>query len=132
MAQSRRVERVASLIRKEVSDLLLNSIRDERINKGIITITEVDLSGDLQHCKIFVSVFGSKVSQEDVIIGLHSATTFIRIELAKRLQMRRSPEILFYLDRGIEKGMNVLNLLGKLQEERNSKENILDNSKDQI
>ena len=53
MAQGRRVERVASLIRREISELLINGIRDERVHLGMVTITEVEVSGDLQHCKVF-------------------------------------------------------------------------------
>ena len=56
MAQGRRVERVAALIRREMSQLLLNGLRDERVHQGIITITNVEVSGDLQHCRIFVSI----------------------------------------------------------------------------
>ena len=58
MTHGRRVERVAALIRNEVSQLLINGIRDERIHLGMITITNVEVSGDLQHCKIFVSIYG--------------------------------------------------------------------------
>ena len=121
MAQSRRVERVASLIRREVSQLLISGIRDVRVQHGMITITEIALSGDLQHCKIFVSIYGSQDNKEDIITGLRSATGFLKGELARRLQMRRAPEIIFELDNGIEKGANVLNLLGKLENERNQK-----------
>ena len=119
MAQSRRVERVASLIRREISELLINGIRDERVHQGMITITEIDLSGDLQYCKIFVSVFGDKNQKQNTLEGLISSTGFLRGELARRLQMRRAPEIVFGLDLGIEKGSNVLNLLGQLEDERN-------------
>ncbi len=130
MAQSRRVERVASLIRREVSELLANGIRDERVHHGIITITEIDLSGDLQHCKIYVSVYGSENDKKDVISGLHSAQVFLKGELARRLQMRRAPEIIFQLDKGIEKGAKILNILGQLEKERNSKEQVSVDSKD--
>ncbi len=122
MAQGRRVERVAALIRREVSELLLNGIRDERVHFGMITITDVIVSGDLQHCKIFVSVYGSPSERNVVLDGLHAATGFIRAELANRLQMRRSPEVIFCLDRGLEKGAAVLNLLGKLEDERKTKD----------
>ena len=124
MAQSRRVERVASLIRREVSELLISGIRDERVNQGMITITEVDLSGDLQHCKIFVSIFGDSEHRVNTLEGLVSSTGFLKGELARRLQMRRAPEIVFQLDLGIEKGTNVLNLLGRLEEERHKKDPI--------
>ena len=56
MTNGRRVERVAALIRREMSQLLINGIRDERIHLGMVTITNVEVSGDLQHCKIFVSI----------------------------------------------------------------------------
>jgi ribosome-binding factor A len=59
MAHGRRVERVASLIRREVSELLVNGIKDERVTLGMVSVTEVEVAGDLQHCKIFVSIFGS-------------------------------------------------------------------------
>ena len=58
MAQGRRVKRVAALIRKETSELLISGIRDERVHQGMVSITDVEVAGDLQHCKIFVSIFG--------------------------------------------------------------------------
>ncbi len=122
MAKGRRVEKVAALIKREVSQLLINGIRDERVRNGIVSITEVEVSGDLQHCKIFVSIFGEKAQQQDVLEGLHSATGFLKGELGRRLQMRRAPEIIFKLDRGLEKGASVLNLLVKLDLERKEKE----------
>ena len=64
MAQGRRVERVAALIRREVSELLVTGIKDERVSLGMVSITNVDVAGDLQHCKIFVSVYGSDQLQE--------------------------------------------------------------------
>ena len=118
MAQSRRVEKVAALIRKEMSHLLLNGLRDHRVHSTMITITDVEVSGDLQHCKIFVSIYGDQNQKYEVLEGLHAATGFLRGELGRRLHMRRSPEILFQLDRGLEKGTQVLNLLGKLERER--------------
>ena len=121
MAQGRRVERVAALIRREMSQLLMNGIRDEKIQQSMITITEVNLSGDLQHCKIFLSVFGEEPHKEDVLLALNKASGFIRGELGRRLQMRRSPDIIFRLDRGLEKATSVLTLLEKLDEERKIK-----------
>ncbi len=121
MAQGRRVERVAALIRREVSQLLMNGIRDERVRQGIVSITEVEVSGDLQHCKIFISIYGEKSQEDDVLAGLHSARNFLRGELGRRLQMRRAPELVFQLDRRLEKGTSVLNLLGRLEQERKTR-----------
>ena len=130
MAQNRRVERVAALIRKEMSQLLINGIRDERISSAMITITDVEVSGDLQHCKIFVSIFGSENHIKEVFLGLEGSQTFLKGELGRRLQMRRAPEVLFKLDKSMEKGNSVLDLLGKLEEERKQKNSSFNKSED--
>jgi ribosome-binding factor A len=121
MAQSRRVERVASLIRREISELLIGGIKDERVSQGMVSVTTVEVAGDLQHCKIFVSVFGSDADREQAMAGLLSASAFVKGELSRRLKMRRTPEVVFVLDRGIEKGTTVLGLLNRLEDERQEK-----------
>ena len=121
MAQSRRVERVASLIRREISELLIGGIKDERVNQGMVSVTTVEVAGDLQHCKIFVSVFGSDADKEQAMAGLSSASAFVKGELSRRLKMRRTPEVVFVLDRGIVKGTTVLGLLNRLEGERQEK-----------
>ena len=95
MAQGRRVERVAALLRRETSELLLSGIRAARVRNGMVSITEVEVSGELQHCKIFVSVFGDSQQKNEVLEGLRAASGFLRGELGRRLQMRRAPEVLF-------------------------------------
>lgn len=118
MAQGRRVDRVAALIRREVSELFRTGIRDERLHQGMVSITLVDLARDLQHCRIHVSVFGSDEQRDQVMACLRSATPFLRGELGRRLQLRRTPELVFTLDRGLEQGSAVLGLLHKLEQER--------------
>ena len=118
MAPGRRVERVAALIRRETSELLINGIRDERVHQGMVSITEVEVSGELQHCKIFVSIYSEEEQRQQVLEGLQAASGYLRGELGRRLQMRRAPEVVFQLDRGIEKGTSVLNLLNRLEDER--------------
>ncbi len=121
MAQSRRVERVASLIRREVSELLIGGIKDERVSQGMVSVTTVEVAGDLQHCKIFVSIFGSEDDRSQAMEGLRSASTYVKGELGRRLKMRRTPEVVFVLDRGLEKGTSVLGLLNRLEEQRQEK-----------
>ena len=124
MAPGRRVERVAALIRREISELLINGIRDERVHQGMVSITNVEVSGDLQHCKIFVSVLSDPEVRKEVMEGLQAASGYLRGELGRRLQMRRAPEVVFQLDRGLEKGTSVLHLLGELEREREVKGSI--------
>lgn len=118
MAQGRRVERVAALIRREMSELLRNGIRDERVQQGLVSVTQVDVAGDLQHCRIFVSVYGSEADRDQAMAGLRAATPYVKGVLARRLQMRRTPDLVFQLDRGLEKGSSVLGLLHQLEQER--------------
>jgi ribosome-binding factor A len=118
MAQSRRVERVAALIRREVSELLMSGIKDERVQHGMVSVTSVEVAGDLQHCKIFVSIFGSAEDQDVAMAGLQAASVYVKGELGRRLKMRRTPEVAFVLDRGLEKGNTVLGLLQRLEAER--------------
>jgi ribosome-binding factor A len=122
MAQSRRVERVAALIRREVSELLMSGIKDERVHHGMVSVTNVELAGDLQHCRIFVSVFGSAEDREVAMAGLRAASAYVKGELGRRLKMRRTPEVVFVLDRGLEKGNTVLGLLQRLETERRERE----------
>ncbi len=122
MAISRRVEKLAALLKREVSELLLNGVRDERIHQAMITITTVEVSGDLQHAKIFVSIFGEEQKKADVLVCLEEAKGFIRGELTRRLQMRRSPELVFKIDQSMLKGSSVLDLLTSLELERKNKD----------
>ena len=118
MAQGRRVERMASLIRREVSQMLMGGIKDERVSHGLVSVTSVEVAGDLQHCKIFVSVFGSADDQSQAMEGLASASSFVKGELGRRLKMRRTPELVFVLDRGFERSANVLGILHQLEQKR--------------
>ncbi|AFY30039.1 30S ribosome-binding factor RbfA [Cyanobium gracile] len=122
MAQSRRVERVAALIRREVSELLMSGIKDERVHHGMVSVTNVEVAGDLQHCRIFVSIFGSAEDREVAMAGLQAASSYVKGELGRRLKMRRTPEVVFVLDRGLEKGNTVLGLLQRLETERRERE----------
>ena len=128
MAQGRRVERVAASIRREVSELLVNGIKDERVSLGMVSVTNVDVAGDLQHCKIHVSVYGSPEVQQEALAGLRSAANYVKGELSRRLNMRRTPEVIFLLDRGIEKGTSVLGLLNKLEQQRQERGEIPEGS----
>jgi ribosome-binding factor A len=118
MAQGRRVERVAASIRREISELLVNGIKDDRVSLGMVSVTNVEVAGDLQHCKIFVSVYGTPEVQDQALAGLRSAAGYVKGELSRRLNMRRTPEVIFHLDRGIEKGTSVLGLLNQLEQKR--------------
>ncbi len=118
MATNRRVSRVAELIKREVSQMLLNGIKDDRVGTGMASVTDVDVSGDLQHATIFVSIYGTKEAKAETMAGLKSATGYVRSELGARIRLRRTPEVLFVEDKSIERGTKVLSLLNQLEQQR--------------
>lgn len=118
MATSRRVSRVSALIKREVSQLLCHEIKDDRVGAGMVSVTDVVVSGDLQHAKIFVSIYGSDEARAETMEGLASSAGFVRRELGQRVRLRRTPEVAFFEDRSIERGDRVLTLLTQLNQDR--------------
>jgi ribosome-binding factor A len=118
MATDRRVSRVASLIKREVSQILIDGIKDDRVGTGMVSITDVDVSGDLQHAKIFVSIYGTEEARRETMEGLKSATGYVRSYLGQRVRLRRTPEVIFIEDRSLERGDKMLTLLNELAHNR--------------
>jgi ribosome-binding factor A len=118
MATSRRVARVSELIKREVSQMLLTDIKDDRVGAGMVSVTDVDVSGDLQHAKIFVSIYGTSEAKAETMAGLKAATGFVRSELGQRIRLRRTPEVVFLEDNSLERGDRILSLLNRLSQER--------------
>lgn len=118
MATSRRVSRVGALIKREVSLMLLNGIKDDRVGAGMVSVTDVDVSGDLQHAKIFVSIYGSEEAKAETMAGLKAATGYVRSELGQRVRLRRTPEVLFVEDRSLERGDRILSLINQISQDR--------------
>ena len=126
MATNRRVSRVAELIKREVSQMLLNGIKDDRVATGIVSVTDVDVSGDLQHAKIYVSIYGTDEAKAETMAGLKSATGYVRSELGTRVRLRRTPEVVFIEDSSIERGSKVLSILYQLENKRISQSSAQD------
>lgn len=115
-----RQEKLGELIAVELSDLLRTRVKDPRI--GFASITHVEVSGDLRHARIFVSVMGNKEEQEDTITALKHAAGFLRHELASRLVLRYMPELVFKLDTSIEKGAHILEMIRQLEDEEKNQQ----------
>jgi ribosome-binding factor A len=108
-----RANRVKAAIRQEVSSILQRDIKDPRL--GFATVTEVEVSGDLQHVKIFVSILGDENSRAETMDALASATGYIRSEIGRRVPLRLTPEISFEYDDSIERGARILKLIEDVQ-----------------
>jgi len=109
---------VASQIKREVSLMLLDGIKDDRVGVGMVSITDVNVSGDLQHAKIFVSIYGTEEARRETMEGLKSATGYVRSSLGQRVRLRRTPEVVFLEDRSLERGDKMLTLLNELSQNR--------------
>ena len=98
-----RIERVNSLIRQEISQLLQRQVKDPRLG-AFIAVTQVSTSADLKRAKVFVSHIGNEEEKQETLIALASASGFFRRELARRLKLRHVPEISFQWDDSIARG----------------------------
>jgi len=107
------IERVNSLIRQEISEVLRCQVKDPRLDT-FITVTAVDTSSDLRHAKIFVSRLGGEAEKEETLGALTSAAGFFRRELASRLKLRRIPELNFQWDDSLERGDRLLRLIDRV------------------
>ncbi|MEI6426906.1 MAG: 30S ribosome-binding factor RbfA [Pseudanabaena sp. ELA607] len=128
MATERRIARVAESIKREVGTMLLRDIKDDRVGSGMVSVTAVEVSGDLQHAKVFVSIYGTPEAHQETMTALAGATGFVRREIAQRLALRRAPEIIFLEDHSFEKGVKVLSLLNELSRERAEKPPLIDDA----
>jgi ribosome-binding factor A len=112
---SLRATRVGEQMKKELSEILGRKIKDPRV--GFVTVTDVEVSGDLQQAKVYISVLGDAEKREDTLKGLAKATGFIRSELGQRIRLRKTPEIIFEFDESIDYGNRIENLLHQIHQE---------------
>lgn len=110
-----RQEKMAALIKKVISNLLVRRIKDPRI--GFVSVINVEVSKDLAVAKAKVSIYGSEEDKAKTMKGLNSARGLIRTEVGKALGVRHAPEIQFILDDGIEHSIKVSQILSGIYEE---------------
>jgi len=110
---NRRIERINSQLRSEISKMILTDIKDPRVS-GVVSITRVETTGDMSYAKVFVSVYGSDTDKRNTLKAMSSARGFIQNELLHRLAIRRPPSLSFRLDETIEQGNEILELLDSL------------------
>ena len=106
---SNRINRINEEIQKELSSLF-RTLKDPRVQGGMVTVTHVDTTSDLRYCRVFVSVL-NKAQEADVIKGLKSAAGYLRRELGAAIQLRYTPELQFVADDSIEYGAHILEML---------------------
>ena len=127
MPNNYRLAKVSSLLKKEITLILQNDLQNDLIRDHFVNISKIDLSGDLQHCKIYITSTAQDKVRKEIVANLNTAKSSIRYSLGKRIEMRRVPEIIFKDDVLLDKGLSVLKLLDEL---KNKNQGNFDEDKD--
>jgi len=113
MARFKRTDRLNEQLKQEISILVRDEVRDPRV--GMVTITAVETSPELDHARVFINTLGDDEEKEQAVEGLRSASPFIRSQLSRRLHIRRVPELHFQIDRVLEEANRIEALLREVR-----------------
>ena len=116
----KRVQRLNSLLKEVISEVVTQDVRDPRMAQ-FVTITEVDITSDLHHAKVFISVIGTPEQKAQTLEALQSAAGFIAVHASKKVVMRFFPSLSFKLDDSVEKHIRIETLLGKIKQEQSAR-----------
>jgi len=108
-----RQERIQEQLVQELSEMIRRDLRDPRI--GFVTLTGAEITRDLRHAKVFVSIYGTEEEQKQALKALNSASGILRGEFARRVHLRVAPDIDFRLDEGIARGQRIFELLHSVE-----------------
>jgi ribosome-binding factor A len=110
-----RSNRVAEQMKKELGEIIARKLKDPRI--GFVTVTDVEVTGDLQQATVFITVLGDDKKRRETLKGLVQAKGFIRTEIGQRIRLRKTPELMFELDKSFDYGNKIDNLLKQIKTE---------------
>ena len=105
--------RINAEVQHELADLIRGGIKDPRIHP-MTSVTAVEVAPDLKTCRAYISVLGNEEEAKNTITGLKSGEGYIRRELARRVNLRNTPEISFILDQSIEHGVHMSHLIDEV------------------
>jgi ribosome-binding factor A len=113
--EHRRADRVAEAIREEVATFLAVDVKDPRVS-GLVTVTGCEVTRDLRHAKVFVSIMGTDTERAATMEGLASVATHLRARVGRALQLRLAPEIAFKPDESIARAARIEDLLAQIKD----------------
>jgi len=125
---SRRAQKAAEVVREVVGMAILAELNDPRIRD--VTVTYVEVSGDLRHAKVHVSVMGDESHQNLSLRGLQSAAGFLQSKIAKRIDSRYTPRLTFILDQGVKRSIEISEILDRVLPDREEEEEDADADED--
>jgi ribosome-binding factor A len=115
-----RTDKLNSLLQEVISEVIRDEVKNPHVNE-FVSVTKVEITKDLRHAKVFVSVIGDKIAKETTVIALQQAAGFIAVNSSKKMVIRHFPELHFKLDDTVEKQMRIDTILENLEKERLSR-----------
>lgn len=112
-----RTDRLNSLLKEVISEVIHRDVRNPHVTQ-LVSVTRVDITKDLHHAKVYISVIGSPEQKQETLQALQSAAGFIAVNSSKKVTMRYFPELTFRLDDSVDKHMRIAELLGEISAER--------------
>jgi ribosome-binding factor A len=113
---TRRTDRIAHLIQREIGEVILKDLTDVRI--GFVTISRVEVTTDLAFAKVFISILGTDKEKRDSMAGLSNSASYLRTHLYKVLQMRTVPRLTFVEDKNLDHGFRINQILNDIKREK--------------
>ena len=117
-----RMARINEEVRRELSEILRNEVKDPRIDAPLLSVLKADTTRDLKYCKVYISILGDPKMREETAQALKQASGFIRRELATRLNLRNTPELKFIMDDSIEYSIHIAKMLKDYSTEKPEEE----------
>lgn len=117
----RRIQRLNSLLKQVISDVILKEVKNPHLTR-LLTITNVEITKDLQHAKVFVSVIGEEAAKKKALSLLQASAGFIAVSSSKQVVLRTFPQLTFVLDESVDRQIRIETLITRIQDERASRE----------
>lgn len=115
-----RSNRVAEQMKKELGEIIARRLKDPRI--GFVTVTDVEVTGDLQQATVYITVLGDDKKRQETLKGLAKAKGFIRTEIGQRIRLRKTPELMFEFDESSDYGNKIDSLLRQINDNDKTEE----------
>lgn len=116
-----RTDRLNSLLKEVISEVIRRDVKNPHVSE-LVTVTRVDITKDLHHAKVYISVIGTPEQKNETLHALSSASGFIAVNASKKVVMRYFPELVFKLDDSVDKQMRIQELLGEIATEREQRQ----------
>ena len=113
---STRIDRISEEVMKALAEAI-RSVKDPRVQHGLVSITHCEVTGDLRYAKVYISVLGSDAQAQEVMRGLKSAAGWLRREVGHKVQLRCAPELVLHLDQSIQTGAHISKVIHDLERE---------------